>query len=61
MATSLWDSVAASECAGAAQRGDAESVAAVHPDLLAAVGGDLHRVVGLGAVEIQHHRIDVGP
>src|SRR5690606_28808402 len=44
----------------AAQRGDAQTVAAVHGDQLPPVGVDQHPVVGLGAVEVEDDRVDVG-
>ncbi|EGJ76981.1 putative transferase [Streptomyces sp. Tu6071] len=44
---------------GAAQRGDAEAVAAVHGDEFAALGVDVDAVVGLRAVEVEHDGVDV--
>ncbi len=45
---------------GAAQRGDAQAVAAVHGDEFAALGVDVDAVVGLRAVEVEHDRVHVG-
>lgn len=42
-----------------AQGGDPEPVTAVHGDGLASIGVDQHRVVGLGAVEVEYDRVDV--
>src|SRR5690606_5951276 len=46
--------------AGPAQGGDAQPVAAVHGDELLSLGVDQHPVVGLGAVEVEDDRVEVG-